>query len=193
MLGPVSSRTWWSVAVQEGVVGNEVVVQQLFDHRVPPAGDAQIQGVVALGAAVACCSARSAKAEHEVDVGRQPGGLADVRQAAGDPVEQVLEDLGLQAVGLFLGFQDGALGFLEFLGVEAAGVDQGLLLLVVVRDLVQVLLGHLEVVAEDPVEADLQGGDAGGLPLPALQPGQEALAVAGDGAAAVQFGIDARR
>ena len=51
--------------------------------------------------------------------------------------------------------------------------DQRLLADVVGRDLAEVGLGHLDVIAEDLVVADLERADPGPLPLPALEQGDE--------------------
>jgi hypothetical protein len=46
--------------------------------------------------------------------------------------------------------------------------------------------GHLDVVAEDPVVADLERADAGALPLAGLERGDDALPVLGELDDAVQ-------
>ena len=156
-----------------------------------PVLDREHQAVVADGAAVAVAFGDLRIAQHQVGLGHPAAGLVDGVQARRDQLHQLRQQLRLQGVGQLLGLQDGALGLLQLGRVEAGGVDQGLLLLVVGRHLVQVLVGDLEVVAEDLVEAHLQAADARGLALAGLQAGQEALAVAQHGAVAVQLRVDA--
>ena len=90
-----------------------------------------------------------------------------------------------------LGVEDLLLVLLELGREEALGVDQRLLAHVVGRDLGQVGLGHLDVVAEDLVVADLERADAGPLPLAALELGDEGLAGAADRAQVVELGVPA--
>ena len=73
----------------------------------------------------------------------------------------------------------------------ALAVRDGLLAVVVVRDRMEIRRRHFDVVAEDPVEPDLQGGDAGSLPLGGLHRRDPAAGVAADGAQLVEIAVDA--
>ncbi len=83
--------------------------------------------------------------------------------------------------------EDAELVVLKLGGGEALAAHQGLASLVVGGGGLEVRLGHLYVVAEDLVVAHLQCLDAGALPLPVLEVGQELAGVAGGGPEGVQF------
>src|SRR5690606_1278995 len=69
-------------------------------------------------------------------------------------------------------------------------IDERLLADVVVRDLILVRVGDLEVVAEDLVEADLEGRDAGSLRLFLLHTDQPVFAGACDTPALVELFVE---
>src|SRR5690606_3935003 len=89
-----------------------------------------------------------------------------------------------------LGIQDPALVLLELRGYVAFGVHQRLLALVVGGHRADVRAAHLNVVAEDLVEADLERLDPGPLPLGLLQPGDPLPRLTGRSAQAVELGAE---
>jgi len=112
--------------------------------------------------------------------------------APGRPLPaDLLEQFGLEGLGAVLGREDLRLVPLQFVGDVAFGVLEGLLADVVVRDLLAVGVGDLDVVAEDLVEPHLQVRHAGAAGLFGLVAGQPALPVGADAAEAVQLGVEA--
>ncbi len=97
----------------------------------------------------------------------------------------------LEVADPFLGVEDLLFILLELGREEPLGADERLLAHVIGRDLGQVGLGHLDVIAEDLVVADLERADAGPLALPLLQLGDEGLAGAADRAQVVELGVPA--
>ena len=90
---------------------------------------------------------------------------------------QLLEELrSSSAHAPLLGGEHLLLVLLELGGDEALGAHRGLLADVVLGHQVQVRAGHLEVVAEDLVVADLERGDPGALALARLELEQVVLA-----------------
>ena len=72
-----------------------------------------------------------------------------------------------------MGAQNAVFQVFQLLGDVALATGQGLLADVVLRHLVFIAVGHLDVVAEHPVIAGFQLGDAGALPLPGLHRGNQ--------------------
>ena len=85
----------------------------------------------------------------------------------------LLEQLALQRNGLVVCPQNAVFQFFQLLGDVPLPIGQGLLADVVLRHLVLVAVGHLDVVAEHPVVACFQLGDAGAFPLPGLHGGNQ--------------------
>ncbi len=83
-------------------------------------------------------------------------------------------------MALVLRAQDFLFVLLQFGRDVALGVLERLLALVIARDLGGVRVRDLDVVAENPVEADLEGVDAGALDFVRLKAGDPFLAAAAD-------------
>ena len=98
----------------------------------------------------------------------------------GDLLPQRREELILQGHHPVRGGEDLVFQVLQLLGDVPLPVHQGLLADVGVRHLVLEGVGHLDVIAEDLVVADLQGPDAGALLLLGLDLRQDALAAVHD-------------
>ena len=78
---------------------------------------------------------------------------------------------------------------LEFRGDVAFGPLEGLASYIVRRDLIGPRPAQLDVVAVDAVVAQLEGRDAGALPLPRLQVQEELVGIGREGAQLVQFSV----
>ena len=105
------------------------------------------------------------------------------------------DDVGIDALfddeHLLLGAEDLLFVLLQLLGDIAFGVGQRLLADPRLRHLLLMGVAHLDIVAEDVVVADFQRRNARRLALALLDAGQIVLAVEGDAAQVVQFGVHA--
>ena len=99
------------------------------------------------------------------------------------------EELSLERENLVLGVEHFALVILQFGSGEAFGVGQRLLALVIGGRQMLIRARDLDVVAEDVVEAHLEGGDARALALAGLDLGDVLLAVLAEIAEVVEFGM----
>ncbi len=106
-----------------------------------------------------------------------------------DRFADLLEQGVFQLADLLLGPQHLLLVFLQLRRDEALGVGERLVADIVLRDVREVRLGDLDVVAEDLVVADLERADAGALPLALLDARDPALAFGADGAQFVKLGV----
>jgi hypothetical protein len=143
------------------------------------------------GADVAAGEGAFGEGGEHVEFGDGGGGLLEDGGVGDDVFAQREEQLVFERDGLVLGAEDLVLAFLELGGDEALAVDDGLLADVVVGDLGEVGFGDFDEVAEDLVEADLEGLDAGALDFAGLELGDPLLAVVGGGAQFVELGVEA--
>ena len=104
-----------------------------------------------------------------------------------DLLAEAEEEFVFELLGAFLGAEHFVLHFLERGGDVALGVRHGLLAGVVVGDFGKLAGGDLDEVAEDVVELDFQGVDAGAFPLVFLEAGDPVLSAAGGGAEFVEL------
>ena len=130
------------------------------------------------------------RAEH-VEHGQRPRGVLHARRLGGDRRAQRLEDLELALEDALVGAQHLLLVLLQRRRDEALAAGHGLLAVVVRRDVVQVRLGDLDVVAEHAVEADLQRVDAGARALALFHLGDHLLARSADVPQVVELRVDA--
>ena len=122
-------------------------------------------------------------------LGHGAGGGADALRLRGGAAAYVGEEFLFEFQDLLFGVEHLALVLLQLRRGEALGVGQGLLALVVGRSQVQVGAGDLDVVAEYIVEADLERGDAGALPLARFDLRDVLLAVLAQVAQFVEFRV----
>ena len=139
--------------------------------------------------AVVAVSGHDRQGDQHIQGGQAVGGAADALRPGGHLLADLLEQRVLQLADAVLGPQHLLLVVLQLFGDEALGIGQGLAADIVGRDSRQVALGDLDRVAEDPVVADLEGRDAGAGLFLGLQAGDEALALAADGAQFIQLGV----
>jgi hypothetical protein len=102
---------------------------------------------------------------EEIDLGDVAGGFAYASGVVEELAAEFGEDAALDFSAAFLRGENFYFELFEFGGGEALGVDEGLLSLVIGGNGFCVGLGDFEVVAEDGVEADFEGGDAGAFAL----------------------------
>ena len=107
----------------------------------------------------------------------------------GDAAADVDEDLAFDFGDAFVGGQDLALVFLQLRSGKPFGINQSLFAFVVGGSQMQIWLRNFDVVAEDTVEANLQGIDAGALALALFHSGNDLLAVLAQVAEFVKFGV----
>ena len=153
------------VAVEGDVIGHIglPIGQAALDDRVPAPDDLEFGSLGQDGAGVSVVFGQRSKAEQEVESCYGAGRGLEYRQEGVEGGDQVGEGLPFHHIEPLLGVEDALLEFLE-LGCDVAlSLGQGLLADPLLGDLVLVGVPYLEVVAEDVVEGDLEGGDAGGL------------------------------
>src|SRR5690606_8083496 len=142
--------------------------------------DLESAALVALGAGVAVSHRDLRERGMAVQLGQETRVALEDGRLLGHAVAQPPEDLGLEARHALLGIQDLLLILFELRRDVSLRIDERLLADVVVRDLILARVGDLEVVAEDLVEADLEGRDAGSLRLFLLHTDQPVFAGACD-------------
>lgn len=154
-------------------------------------GDMKDRLVDELGPAIVASCGEFGPAGEDVELGDGGGGGLEAGDVRRDVVAEAAEEVVFEFVGARSGGEDVSLVFLEFVGNVAFGVLDGLAADVVGRDAVAVGVGDFDVEAEDPVEADLEVGDAGALLLAFLVFGDPSLSGVGDVPEPVEFGVDA--
>ena len=175
--------------IEQGVVGDELLVDHgLFEDGVAAVDDVEVAGFVEGGAGVLVALRGFGEAEEDVEGGEGVGGLLEGVEFCADRLAEFDELLVFELFGSFLGAEDLVFDFLEAGRDIALGVGHGLLALVVVGDLGEVGFCDFDEVAEDVVELDLEGIDAGALAFGGLEVGDPAFAVARGGAEFVEFG-----
>ena len=164
------------------MIGDErraVARQRLLDHRMAPAVDDEFEAVVDHGPRVVALGGEMRQGARHVERGQRLGALLDRAALRRHLRRQPLEDLELDAERALGGAGDLGLQLAEFGGGEAhlAGqrlpVDEGC----AVRgggELVAVLRGDLDEIAEHVVVANFQTANAGRLGVARLQGGDHA-------------------
>ena len=124
----------------------------------------------------------------DIQAGHPGGGFHDPLTQSGHVVTKFPEKIVFQRFALFAGGQQLVFEFFERRGDVALAVGQGLAALEMGRG-VAGGLGQLEIVAKDPVEAELELGQIAGLLFPGQQLLELLLAVLGQIEQFVQFGM----
>ena len=145
-----------------------------------------------LGTAVAPADRELAEGRENVQAGDGGGDALEPRRLAGHGLPGLLKDPIFDLGHPLLGVEDLFLVGLELGSEEALRADEGLLADVVRRDLGEIGLRDVDVIAEDLVVPDLEGRDARPLPLGLLQPGDEGLPRPRDLPQLVELGIEPR-
>ena len=178
MLGPVSTISDAPALPERGVVGHECAgAHDVLHHRVPARRDVQHAVLRELRADVAVPRRRLREAAEEVHLRHRRRRLQDARRLVRHLPAHLPENGALQLLQPLLRVQDQRLKLLQLRRDVPLGVHQRLPPDVLLRHPRQVRVGHFQVVAEDPVVADLQRPDARPLALLPLQSGDVLLGV----------------
>ena len=131
------------------------------------------------------------KARQHVQLGQDAAVALDVRNGLLDAADEFPVQARFQRVDAVLGREDLFLVGLEFLGDVTFGVHQGLLADPLRRHLVLVGIAHLDIIAENVVVGNFEGGNPGAFGFPLLHLEEVILSSGGKRAELVQFGIHA--
>ena len=146
-----------SVLVKGEVVGDERLGRHhRLHHRMPAGLDLHLEPRVDLRTDVLPPLRHVGQGREDVEAGGPGTRLLDAGHLGRHPPAHLAEELGLELLHAVLGAEDLLLPLLQLRREVALGVGQRLLADVVLGHLVEVRLGDLEVVSEDPVEADLE-------------------------------------
>ncbi len=162
-----------------------------FDDRVAAVDDDHLVAVVNVGLGVVADRGGVGQRAEHVEHGQAARRVLDARRLGGHRRAQRLEELELALEDPLVGAQDLLLVLLQRRRDEALAAGHGLLAVVVRRDVVQVRLRDLDVVAEHAVEPDFERVDAGARPLPLFHLGDHLLARSADVPQVVELGVDA--
>ena len=154
---------------QGGVVGDEEgVLQRGLHHRMPSVHNGNLPAQGDLRAAVAPLDSHGGERAQRIRRGHGGGSLLHPGRLLGEVFPQLGENLVFQSGEPVLGGEHLVFQLLQLLGDVAFAVGQGLLADVVGGNLVHEGFGYLNIITKYPVEAHLQGADAGFLPLRGL-------------------------
>ena len=118
-----------------------------------------------LRTAVAPLNGHGSQTAQGIGGSHRSGGLLHPRCLLGKMLPELGKDLVFQCRQPILGGEYLIFQLLQLLGDVALAVGKGLLADVVFRHLIHKGLGYLNIIAEYPVEAHLQGADAGFFPF----------------------------
>ena len=162
-----------------------------LDDRMPCVGDDELSVVPHLRFDVVAARRHLGQRRQDVERRQRPSATLDPVRRQEDPAPQRVENLLLPVQEPFVRPERLLFVVLQRRRDVALAGRDGLLAVVVVRDGVQIGRRHLDVVAEDPVEADLQGRDPGPLPLRRLHGCNRVPGIPADGAQLVQLVVEA--
>ena len=106
---------------------------------------------------------------QDIDDGNSGSRLLKPRYLLRDLTPNLFKEPVFQLTDGFLGTQYFGFKFFELRGDESLGIDQGLLPHVMVWHEMEIALGDLDIVAEDLIVSNLQGGDSRFLSLLCFQ------------------------
>ena len=148
-------------------------MKQRLHHGVAAVLEVELTAHVDDGPGVVVLHGHHGKGAQHVQSGHRLGGGLHPGQLVRYKPAHLLKELGLQGDGFVVGAQNAVFQVFQLLGDVALAAGEGLLADVILGHLVFVAVGHLDVIAEHPVVAGFQLGDAGALPLPGLYRGDE--------------------
>ena len=176
---------------QSEVVRHEGLGEQALHHRVTSLPVEELVAARDPGLHVVEAAGRFREGGQDVEDRHRARGLLKRPRRPRDPGPEVLEDLDLPLQDPLVGPEHLVLVLLQLGGDEALPARDGLFAYVIRGDEAEVGPADLDVVAEDAVEADLQGCDAGLGPLALLDGGDRGAAAAASGPEIVQLGVHA--
>ena len=175
-----------------GVVGDEhAVPPHLLHHRMAAVVDLNDAGLVHHGAAVVVLHRHGGQRAQGVQLRHQRGGLLHPGGLGGDMQPQIGEQLVFQRRDAVVGGENVVLQILQFLGDVPLAADQRLLADIALRHLILKGVGHLDIVAEHLVVADLQGADAGPFLFGGLHADDHVLAAVEDAPQTIHLRVEA--
>ena len=145
--------------------------------------------VAQLGPAVLPCRRHLCQPRQDIQGGQHLPGLQKKASLPRDPIAQSREQFEFALVDLFLGRENLFLIFLQLRGDVALRVLERLLALVVGRNLVDVSMRDLDVVAENLIKAHLQARNAGAGDFLRLKLRNPLLAAPGNSVQLVERGV----
>ena len=165
------------------VVGNvgPVFGQAAFDYGVPagmnlPGHGARVGRLVCFGLALrridakgwahpAVAAGQKRKIQEHVELGHRACVAQQRRQLFLCAAKEIRKNLCFEAADAFAGLKDSLFLLLELWGDVALGIHEGLLANPVLRNAVLMAVAHLEVVAKNAVEVQLERGYSAALGL----------------------------
>ena len=105
------------------------------------------------------------KIQEHVELGHRSGVAQQRRKLFLRTAEEFRKNLGFKDADAFAGLKDSLLLLLELWGDVALGIHEGLLANPVLRNAVLMAVAHLEVVAKNAVEVQLERGYSAALGL----------------------------
>jgi hypothetical protein len=191
-VGSGNEKELLAAGFEAEIVGNEALAflaEKFFDDGVAAADDEEFAGVVEFRANVAAIGGEFRERGEDVELGDGGSGAAEASGFGGDAGADVNEELALDLEDAFVGGENFALVVFEFGRGEALGVHEGLLAFVICGSVGEIGFGNFDVVAEDLIEADFEGVDAGALAFALFHGGDDLLAVLAQIAEFVEFGM----
>ena len=178
-VGAGNDQQFVFILIKMHVVGDKTArFHGAFDNRMAPLADGDFVTFRDHRLAVVIAAGPLGQAGQEVDAGQPGRGVEDPFALAGDAVTDIDKQRVFQLQPFFLGGGNFVFQLFEFRGNESFRIDQGLLADKVCGNRPGLGAPHLEVVAEDPVVADLELGDAGPFAFLLFQAENDLFAVA---------------
>ena len=174
--------------VAEDIIGDILLARRHhpLNHGMAPLLDVNDSASVHHRTVVIVCNRIVSKGAQHVDLGESSCiALQDADMPHHLP-DQILVKLCLEDADPLLGTEDLLLILLQLRGDVSLAIDQGLLPDPVLRHLILMRIGHLNVVAKDVIEGNLQRWDPGLTTLPLTHLKEVLLAPTGDGAQLIQ-------
>ncbi len=184
-------RSWCARRVERDVVRDERRRRVPFDDGMARVGSSQLVARVHQRLRVVIGRRRFRERRQHIQRRQPARRVLDARSLRGDARPQGVENLHLAFENSFVGADDLFLVRFESRSDESLAAGNGLLAMVVGRHVRQIRLRDLDVVAEDAVVANLQGGNAGTSPLRVLHRRDLMFPGAADVAQVVELGVDA--
>ena len=156
--------------IQMRIVGNEKLTdERALDDRMTPISYLKLGGFIYLRPVVSVLDCGLGEGGNHVQFGDGPRAEHYPVALLRHLLPQRHEELVLELLRALISTEDFRFLLLQLRRNEPLGIHQRLFPLIVIRHQFQIGLAHLDVVAEDLVEADLQRFDAGARALRILQ------------------------
>ena len=178
------------LGVQIDVIGHERrILHHPLHDGMPSLHDTDLAGLVDGGLHIAVFPGHLRQRKQRVGGLQGQRVLLDGPDFPGDLLPHLGKKLQFQCCGQLLGVEDLLFDLLQFRRGVALGIGQRLTAGVAQGHLIQIALGHFDIVPEHPVILDAQVLDAGLLPLGGFHVQHPLLAVGGSVPVLVQLGV----